>query len=256
MIISWILEWERINKTLAAADKAMPIVATTEPSPPPEAPPPEVEEDIDAMILQEIAETPPPLPPPPPPPRQTIKLKVNGHANGTGPPRPSQQSKPPKALKPKPPAAPPPDSDDDDGAKDLLEEVLAMEEEQKQEKKSKAPRLTMSIPRKERSSEDLRSQEVAPVAGPSRSAPTPSTLKIKKPVNGHGPQSSKGKEREVIRPTPTPSPSKYRNGSSAEGTPIAEKKCREILKKLVVMPQALLFRQPVDAELLGCPTSV
>lgn len=209
------------------------------------------------MILQEIAETPPPLPPPPPPPRQTIKLKVNGHANGTGPPRPSQQSKPPKALKPKPPAAPPPpDSDDDDGAKDLLEEVLAMEEEQKQEKKSKAPRLTMSIPRKERSSEDLRSQEVAPVAGPSRSAPTPPTLKIKKPANGHGPQSSKGKEREVIRPTPTPSPSKYRNGSSAEGTPIVEKKCREILKKLVVMPQALLFRQPVDAELLGCPTSV
>lgn len=207
------------------------------------------------MILQEIAETPPP-PPPPPLARQTIKLRVNGHANGTGPPKTPQQSKPPKVLKPKPSTAPPPpDSDSDDGAKDLLEEVLAIEEEQKQEKKIKGPRLAISPPKKERSSERPRAQDISPVAGPSRSAPTPPSLKIKKPVNGHGPPSSKGKEKEVTRPTPTSAP-KPRPGTSVEGSPINEKKCKEILKKLIAMPQALLFRQPVDAELLGCPTLV
>ena len=255
LIVWWTSEWERISKTLAAADKGVSVANPTQPSPPREVAPHEVEADIDAMILQEIAETPPPLPPPPA--RQTVKLKVNGHANGTGPPKTPQQSKPPKTLKPKPPVVPPPlDSDDDDGAKDLLEEVLAIEEEQKQEKRNKDPRLVMSITKKDRTSEDPLIQEVSPVAGPSRSVPTPPTLKVKKSTNGHGPPSSKGKEKEIIRQAPTPTPSKHRSGSFVDGFPINEKKCREILKKLVVMPQALLFRQPVDAELLGCPTSV
>jgi transcription initiation factor TFIID subunit 2 len=252
----WTLEWERINKTLAAADKAIPI-AHSQPSPPREAQA-VIEEDIDALILQEITETPPP--PPPPPARQSIKLKVNGIAKGTGPPQTPQQSKPPKVLKPKPPTAPPPppppppDDDDDDGAKDLLEEVLAMEEEQKQEKKSKGPRLAISLPKKERLSDNPHPQEISPVAGPSRSAPTPPASKVKKSANGHGPPSSKGKEKEINRPAPTPA--KHRAGPSIEGQPINDKKCREILKKLIAMPQALLFRQPVDADLLGCPTSV
>ena len=213
------------------------------------------------MILQEIAETPPP-PPPPPSARQTIKLKVNGHANGTGPPKTPQRSKPQKFLKPKPPSAPPPpappppaaDTDSDDGAKDLLEEVLAIEEEQKQEKKVKAPRLAISLSKKDRSSEVIRTEEVSSVPAPSRAASTASA-RNKKAANGHGPPSSKGKEKEVARP-PTSSPSKHRSGSSVEGSPINEKKCKEILKKLIAMPQALLFRQPVDAELLDCPTLV
>ena len=44
-----------------------------------------IEEDIDAMILQEISETPPPAPPTAiqSQPRPTIKLRVNGAANGS-----------------------------------------------------------------------------------------------------------------------------------------------------------------------------
>ncbi|KAF8580130.1 hypothetical protein K439DRAFT_1648275 [Ramaria rubella] len=269
-------QWERISKTLAAADKALPTARPVQPPPPREVP----REDV-----EEIAETPPP---PPAPSRSIIKLKVNGHANGTGPPKTSQHSRPPKALKPKPVAVPlpiRPDDDEDDGANDLLEEVLAMEEEQKQEKKNKGSRLAISLPKKEKQRETSHVNESPPIAGPSRSTPTLPTLKIKKSTNGHRPPSSKGKEKEVVRPViskekdasrpstskekdagrssknkekeiqSTPTPIKaYTSPSNEGGLPINEKKCKEILKKLIAMPQALLFRQPVDAELLGCPT--
>ncbi|KAF8527429.1 hypothetical protein BU17DRAFT_39590 [Hysterangium stoloniferum] len=250
-------QWERINKTLAAADKAIPA-ANSLPRPlslePQSKPIANVEEDIDAMILQEISETPPPLPPPPPPPPSTrpmIKLKLNGAGNGAPI---FKQSKPPKALKPKAPVSQPltlVDSDDD-GGKDLLEEVLAIEEEQKQEKKVKEPRLSISLPKRDKSHDTTNAREPAPIAGSSRSAATP-LLKVKKVTNGHGPPSSlKGKEKETARSTPAQN--KHKGPSSVDGTPINDKKCREILKKLIAMPQSLIFRQPVDAELLGCPT--
>jgi transcription initiation factor TFIID subunit 2 len=207
-----------------------------------------MEEDIDALILQEIAETPPAVKPPSPKPtslpvqtRPTIKLKFNGHSLGL----PKKDTKPPKALKPKPASLVP--YDDDDGGKDLLEEVLAIEE--LKEKKTKESRQASSS-RKERSVETHRNHEAS--LGPSRSGQSTPVLKIKKPTNGHT-TSVKGKDKEITKPESSPA-SKHRVPSAS--TPINEKKCREILKKLYGMDEAYLFRQPVDADLLGCPTYV
>lgn len=81
--------------------------------------------------------------------------------------------------------------------------------------------------------------------------------------------STKGKEKEKPKeavPTPTPAattapatpakPSKTKKPSAtpAQPTPISEKRCREILKTLLRMPEALIFSRPVDPELDGCPT--
>lgn len=257
-----IVEWDRISKTIAAAEKATPIVALS--TMPPalrsqtETAPDTIEEDIDALILQEIAETPPPLKPPSPspkplpppqPPRPTLKLKFNGQKLGLS--KITGQSKPPKVLKPKPVHVPPSVGySDDDSAKELiLEEVLAIEEEQKG-KKNKGARQ-MPPPPKERNLEIKRVLESTP--GPSRARQSTPTPKTKKSTNGHIMPSSKGKDREVARRDASPV-NRGRTPSSTHGTPVNEKKCRETLKRLNMMDEAYLFRQPVDPVLLGCPT--
>lgn len=65
--------------------------------------------------------------------------------------------------------------------------------------------------------------------------------------------STKGKEREVV-PSITPTPSKPRKMQAS--APLNEKKCREILKVILRVPESVIFAQPVDPERDGCPTFV
>ena len=83
--------------------------------------------------------------------------------------------------------------------------------------------------------------------------PVPQPAKIK--------LSTKGKEKEApgvsAVPTPTPS-SKPQKSPTAITTPMPlnEKKCRDVLKALLKMPEVAIFSHPVDAVLDGCPTYV
>ena len=62
--------------------------------------------------------------------------------------------------------------------------------------------------------------------------------------------SIKGKEKEhepiqiKLKKAPTPT----------QSTPINEKKCKDVLKALMKIPEAMIFARPVDPELDGCPT--
>lgn len=248
------------------------------------------------MILQEISETPPPVSSvvaPPQPSRPTIKLRVNG-ANGSSAVPSSDVSKPAKVLKPKvtplpspaapkrpPPKRPPDDdgdNDDDDAVKELLEEVLAIEEEQKLEKRmTRTGGSGTSTPnkkeyrekghegshRKEKEKDRDKPKERDVPSTPAQPAVLPKLI-VKKPTNGNGTSSvsvkGKGKEKEKEAARSMPAGSSKQQGQSDavanNGTPVNEKRCKEILKKLVALPQALLFRRPVDAKLLGCPTYV
>lgn len=72
------------------------------------------------------------------------------------------------------------------------------------------------------------------------------------------PKSSvKGKEKEVPPPASIPvAPSKAKKLSVIQATPINEKKCKELLKSLLKIPEAGLFSSPVDPIRDGCPTYV
>ena len=134
----------------------------------------------------------------------------------------------------------------------LLEEVLAIEEEQKGKKNKESRHSAVPPPPKK----ERPPPPEPPVAGPSRPPQGTPAIKVKKPTNGHATPSVKGKEKEKESPR-APSTSKSRSSATpGEGTPINEKKCKEILKKLSGMEEALLFLQPVDPVLLGCPTYV
>ncbi|TFY68605.1 hypothetical protein EVJ58_g911 [Rhodofomes roseus] len=68
--------------------------------------------------------------------------------------------------------------------------------------------------------------------------------------------SAKGKEKEVATPVVTPratTPAKPKK-AVVQATPVNEKKCREILKMLMKVPEARIFLKPVDPIMDGCPT--
>ena len=74
--------------------------------------------------------------------------------------------------------------------------------------------------------------------------------------------STKGKEKEVAPPAPvvTQTPPKQIKKASTPAhappvlVPINERKCRDILKILMKLPQAVIFNRPVDPVHDGCPT--
>ncbi|KAL0951837.1 hypothetical protein HGRIS_008498 [Hohenbuehelia grisea] len=76
------------------------------------------------------------------------------------------------------------------------------------------------------------------------------------------PPSVKGKEREVMPPppppaaasAPSPSPAKVKKAPVVQAMPINEKKCRDVLKTLKKVPDCLIFLNPVNPVLDGCPT--
>ncbi|KAJ3526870.1 hypothetical protein NM688_g8206 [Phlebia brevispora] len=80
--------------------------------------------------------------------------------------------------------------------------------------------------------------------------------KEKAPTPAPAPKISiKGKERDTSTPVPQqPAKSKKASPSQPEHTPVNEKKCRDVLKALMKLPQAAIFLQPVDIVRDGCPT--
>jgi transcription initiation factor TFIID subunit 2 len=99
--------------------------------------------------------------------------------------------------------------------------------------------------------ENILENGVTPVASPppldspaEQPAAQPSTIRI----------SLKGKEKEVVPSTSSRSASKPRKSPSTQATPLNEKKCRDVLKALLKLPEAVIFSQPVNPETDGCPT--
>ncbi|KAG6846064.1 hypothetical protein H0H87_006428 [Tephrocybe sp. NHM501043] len=110
------------------------------------------------------------------------------------------------------------------------------------------------------------------VAVPSTSKPSPTPIpsstskpvyplhkpKKDKPVDvppSDTPRASiKGKEKEVT-PVPASTPPAPRpKATPISATPINEKKCKEVLKALLKLPDAGIFSRPVDPIADGCPT--
>lgn len=264
-------EWARINKTLEAADKASHV-----------------------PVAEDVPSTSAVMPPPPLPTRDTlpdgpstssrpmIKLKPSGSANNA-PKAPEALKVKPKPRKPKVVDVPPPPYIDD-GSHDLLQEVIAMEKE-----KEKDGKRRRSISEKDRGPEKrqrLSSEEdddilalTLPISSKRKNSALASPSATNTVANGVNPKASpashsgrndstteipsaqptsvrislKGKEKESVPPPPTPAPSKPRK-TSAQTTPIKEKKCRDVLKALLKLPEAGIFSRPVDPAVDGCPT--
>jgi len=184
-----------------------------------------------------------------------------------------------------PPGPPPPYVDD--GSHDILQEVLAIEREKNEQRQrshvEKEKPATSAASGKRKITGDIDEDEILSLATPAKkerpSPPGPSSskplvvpptvpkptipsIKVKKekPIESSRPSSAhhspvpsvKGKEREVALPVPPVASNKVRK--PAQATPIQEKKCKELLKNLVKMPESLIFRQPVDPIRDGCPT--
>jgi transcription initiation factor TFIID subunit 2 len=197
--------------------------------------------------------------------RSTIKLKVVGGTQNN----PHDTSKPkPRARRPKDFDVPPPPYVDD-GSHDLLQEVIAIEQEQIANRhRSGADKEQAAVTKHAILDDD----EFLDLASPSKEKATPPAVakevprstskppldfnKAKKDKTGQSVVSSetpavsssrKGKEKEVA---PVSNPPKSRSTR----TPFNEKKCKDVLKALMKLPEAAIFVRPVDPELDGCPT--
>ena len=67
--------------------------------------------------------------------------------------------------------------------------------------------------------------------------------------------SAKGKEKEAAAPASVraTTPAKQKK-VVVQATPLNEKKCRDVLKTLIKLPDARIFLKPVDPVMDGCPT--
>jgi transcription initiation factor TFIID subunit 2 len=86
----------------------------------------------------------------------------------------------------------------------------------------------------------------------------PSELRHPASTNEVVPKPSiKGKEKEIQSQASVPTVhSKAKKLPAIQATPINEKKCKELLKALLKIPEAGLFSRPVDPIKDGCPTYV
>lgn len=199
---------------------------------------------------------------------------------------PKVRVRPPKPDTPRaatPVDAPPPPYIDD-GSHDLLQEVLAIEREKKGEHKPrhKKERPVVDGSTSKRKHLDAMSddEDILALATPSKkdrpsppeasgsssarvSAPkitikaAPSKPKKERPIEAPPapPPSIKGKEREVATHVKRQTPPNVVKSSGAK-VPINEKKCQDILKALLKVPESIIFQAPVDPIRDGCPTFV
>jgi transcription initiation factor TFIID subunit 2 len=224
--------------------------------------------------------------PQPIPARAIIKLKVgsqNKVAESSS--QNSVKSKKPKnvvdsvsGLLLDAPSGPPPPYVDD-GSHDILQEVLAIEREKELRQRAQLDK-ERSVPNtvigKRKKDKDVDEDEILRLATPAKKdrATPPSastskpqavslnprrrpTAKVKKEKpsessrssNVHSPApSAKGKEKEIAIPD------NAKTRKAVPGMPINEKKCKDLLKALIKVPESLIFRQPVDPLRDGCPT--
>jgi transcription initiation factor TFIID subunit 2 len=200
----------------------------------------------------------------------------------------------PKPKKPKIAVDLPPPPYVDDGSHDLLQEVIAIENQRDGKRPSgsikinagKRKRSPTNVTEADKDLISAVSKKDRPSPAPSQSARSEATPKPKPklviapkhkkpaesvpaspavsaspapasvPATPTPAPSRKGKEKEVtpsVVPTPSATPLKPKQAPTAS-TPIDVKKCREILKALLRVPEAIIFTRPVDPELDGCPT--
>ncbi|PPQ76864.1 hypothetical protein CVT24_008634, partial [Panaeolus cyanescens] len=230
--------------------------------------------------------------PSPAPSRPMIKLKVApqpSQPERSPAPNPVPAPKPPK-RKPKvsePPATniiEPPPPYVDDGIHDLYQEVLAIEREQSERQRflSLDKSSSSSGKRKQLDIDDddilglempvkkERPNPPEPSAAPKSHVPQstaappkistsvkPKKDKVPEPRPPKNPPpppapSVKGKEKEKAHSaTPVPS-NKPRKPVTT--TPINEKKCKELIKAILRVPESAIFQLPVDPVRDGCPT--
>ena len=235
--------------------------------------------------------TPPPLPQPEPGPARTIlKLKVGSQNNkvagsssqpSTKSKKSSKSTESPSSLLLNAPSGPPPPYVDD-GSHDILQEVLAIEREKELRQRAhldKERSVVNTVTGKRKKDTIVDEDEILRLATPAKkeratppgastskpqaisSIPNsrPSTkIKKAKPSessrssNNHSPApSAKGKEKEVLISENAQSDNARK---AAPGAPINEKKCKDLLKNLIKLPESLIFRQAVDPLRDGCPT--
>lgn len=232
----------------------------------------------------------PPLPQPEPgPARPIIKLKVGSQNNNKvagSSSQPSTKSKKskgtesPSSLLLNAPSGPPPPYVDD-GSHDILQEVLAIEREKELRQRAhldKERSVVNTVTGKRKKGTIVDEDEILRLATPAKkeratppgastskpqaissipiSRPSAKIKKVKpsessRSSNNHSPApSAKGKEKEVLI-----------SGNASDNArkvaprvPINEKKCKDLLKNLIKLPESLIFRQAVDPLRDGCPT--
>jgi transcription initiation factor TFIID subunit 2 len=227
-------------------------------------------------------------------PRAVIKLKVGGAQPKGGEPStatPPPVAIPTlKVKKPKVAVDLPPPPYVDDGSHDLLQEVIAIENARTDKSQpSSSVKLTFgkrkrdasatdddnnvveTTVKKERSSASFPPGEVPKpkpklVIAPVRRKPVDAALEdpVVAPRTDTATPTRKGKEREIPslrraetpKSTPESRPALVSQAGtpSQGGTPINDRKCKDILKILMRLPEAAIFLRPVDPVLDGCPT--
>jgi transcription initiation factor TFIID subunit 2 len=205
------------------------------------------------------------------PGRPSVKLRV-GNQHET----PKASASKPKHRKLKSVDAPPPPYVDD-GSHDLLQEVIAIEQEKSASRyrpgadkdnivndKRKVlldddEIIALASPAKDRS---LPANTVPAVAVGAPASPilSASQNKAAQPSGSLPPLetsritlSLKGKEKELM-PPPATVPVKPKGPVLLRPITINEKKCKEVLRTLLKLPEAAIFARPVDPERDGCPT--
>jgi len=253
------------------------------------SPKPAVESSTSSTIVYKPRKLEPPtapsLLPQPTPARAVIKLKVGSQNKAGSSSQSSAKSKKSKATEPpsslllNTPSGPPPPYVDD-GSHDILQEVLAIEREKELRQRAQLDKersVINTVTGKRKKDTIVDEDEILQLATPAKkeratppgaSASKPQAVssipnsrpstKIKKErlsetlrsSNNHSPApSAKGKEKEIISEN-----AQSDMPRKAAGVPINEKKCKDLLKTLLKLPESLIFRQPVDPQRDGCPT--
>lgn len=272
-----VIVWTKIKATVESAEKAAP---KPEPAPKPHEPlPPAPTPKATSKVATTTSAATDPTASAP-----KLKLKLgSGQSLQNGDiTKPAPKVKPlHKSRKPKATTDMPPPPYIDDGSHDLLQEVIAMEELEKAPNKasgSKRKHIEMEPEDELLDLADTTShtetdrhpihEKPRPTIPPLVSHSSTSSLPKIKKIGDKSAQShaqvvppNKGKERES---TSTPGPStpstKPKKAATPSGstppaaTPINEKKCKEVLKSLLAVPQSFIFANPVDPIRDGCPT--
>lgn len=187
-----------------------------------------------------------------------------------------------------PPPAPPIPHAVDDGSDDILAEVIAIERKKDSEKRRAPAEPSPAAPpaKRKRSDDDEIDEEFLALATSTKKRP-PSPVPVPAPTspstNGDGhsrlvlasggnkPRKEKstdgssdphqdvlalkGKEKAPSKAsTPSLSKPKKPSPSLAGPIPISQKKCKDVLKTLLKLPDSLIFSVPVDPIRDGCPT--
>ncbi|KZS93535.1 hypothetical protein SISNIDRAFT_441399 [Sistotremastrum niveocremeum HHB9708] len=218
--------------------------------------PPAVMDEVESAIvstLDIVREPVAPTPIRPEPAEHAPKIKLKLGAQKNAPPRVPSASPLPSALPPKASSSTAKETVDDI----LLQEVIEMEQDRPRSEKKKE-KLKFKEKEKDKGGPPPLAANI--LLPPSKSEVLPS-MKVKKPtISLPGSGSSSAPSIKIKNPERTPIPQASQpTTSSAKPTPAApipinEKKCREILRILRKLPEAIIFNRPVDPERDGCPT--